>query len=136
MQIFAFTLVNCLISTCELFSVYFLSPAKLGKGVVVQLGGHLESRQGQPTTIPFFAFKVFLQSAENIPSVQSFVATSRRPNICGAVIALGFILISRWGCPQSMKADHQLIFTFLFRGKRTLTNSNSLHPSIFFNLHS
>lgn len=136
MQIFVFTLVNCLISTNKLFSIYFLFPAQLGKGLVVQFGGHLESGQGQPTAIPFFALKVFLQSAENIPSVQSFVATSRRPNICGAVIALGFILISRCGCPQSMKADHQLVFTFLFSSKRTLTNSNSLHPNVCFNMHS
>ena len=50
---------------------------------------------------PFFALSVFRQSVENIPSVQSLVATSRRPNICGAVIALGFMRISRWGAPQS-----------------------------------
>lgn len=41
-----------------------------------------------------FIFKVFLHKAENIPSVQSFVATSNLPNICAAVIAFGFILIS------------------------------------------
>lgn len=74
--------------------------------------------------IPFLALKVFLQSVENMPSVQSFVATSRRPNICEAVIALGFILISRCGCPQSMKADHQLVLVLLFNSQRTLINSN------------
>lgn len=42
----------------------------------------------------FFIFKVFRQSAEKMPSVQSFVATSSFPNICAAVIALGFIRIS------------------------------------------
>ena len=43
---------------------------------------------------PFFAFKDLLQRVEKIPSVQSLVATSNLPNICGAVMALGFILIS------------------------------------------
>lgn len=86
--------------------------------------------------IPFLALKVFLQSVENMPSVQSFVATSRRPNICEAVIALGFILISRCGCPQSMKADHQLVLVLLFNSQRTSTNSNSLHPNVWFHVHS
>lgn len=34
-----------------------------------------------------------------MPSVQSFVATSRRPNICVAVIAFGFMRISLIGSP-------------------------------------
>lgn len=42
----------------------------------------------------FFIFNVLRQSAENMPSVQSFVATSSLPNICAAVIAFGFIRIS------------------------------------------
>lgn len=54
--------------------------------------------------LPFFVFRVLLQSVENIPSVQSFVATSSLPNICGAVIAFGFMRISRWGIPQSVIA--------------------------------
>ncbi|RUS85039.1 hypothetical protein EGW08_007176, partial [Elysia chlorotica] len=41
---------------------------------------------------------------EKMPSVQSLVATSSRPNICGAVIALGFIRHSLWGSPQSVMA--------------------------------
>lgn len=53
---------------------------------------------------PFFALSVFRQSVEKIPSVQSLVATSRRPNIWGAVMALGFMRISRWGAPQSPMA--------------------------------
>ena len=32
------------------------------------------------------------------------MATSRRPNIWGAVMALGFMRISRWGAPQSPMA--------------------------------
>ena len=52
--------------------------------------------------LPFFAFRVLLQSVEKIPSVQSLVATSSLPNIWGAVIALGFIFISLWGAPQSV----------------------------------
>lgn len=79
--------------------------------------------------IPFLALKVFLQRLENIPSVQSFVATSRRPNICGAVIALGFILISRCGCPQSRQADHQIVLEFIFNRQRTFKNSKALHPN-------
>lgn len=57
--------------------------------------------------LPFLALNVFLQRVENIPSVQSFVATSSRPNICGAVIALGFILISRCGFPQSIPSKYK-----------------------------
>ena len=53
---------------------------------------------------PFLARSVFLQRVENIPSVQSLVETSSRPNICGAVMALGFILISLCGVPQSVIA--------------------------------
>ena len=41
-------------------------------------------------------------SVEKMPSVQSLVATSSRPNICGAVMAFGFILISLCGSPQSV----------------------------------
>ena len=52
----------------------------------------------------FFIFNVFLHRAEKIPSVQSLVATSSRPNICGAVIALGFILISLWGATHTLIA--------------------------------
>lgn len=44
--------------------------------------------------VPGFNFKVFLHRAENMPSVQSLVATSSRPNIWAAVIDFGFILIS------------------------------------------
>ena len=54
--------------------------------------------------IPLLARSVFLQSVENIPSVQSFVATSNLPNICGAVMAFGFILNSLWGVPHSVMA--------------------------------
>lgn len=79
--------------------------------------------------IPFLALNVFLQREENIPSVQSFVATSRRPNICGAVIALGFILISRCGCPQSRQAHHQLVLVFILSRQRTFKNSKALHPN-------
>lgn len=43
---------------------------------------------------PVLILRVLRQRAENIPSVQSFVATSRRPNICAAVIDFGFIRIS------------------------------------------
>ena len=53
---------------------------------------------------PFLVLSVRLQSAEKMPSVQSLVATSSRPNICGAVIALGFIRISLCGVPQSVIA--------------------------------
>lgn len=31
--------------------------------------------------LPFFAFRVFLHNVEKIPSVQSLVAASKRPNI-------------------------------------------------------
>ena len=47
------------------------------------------------TCSPFFARNVLRHRVEKIPSVQSLVATSSLPNICGAVMALGFILISR-----------------------------------------
>lgn len=47
--------------------------------------------------VPDLIFNVFLHSAEKIPSVQSFVATSSLPNICAAVIAFGFIRISLRG---------------------------------------
>ena len=53
---------------------------------------------------PFLAFSVLLHRVEKIPSVQSLVATSSRPNICGAVIAFGFILSSLCGSPQSVMA--------------------------------
>ena len=53
---------------------------------------------------PFFVFNDFLHRVENMPSVQSLVAASNRPNICGAVIAFGFILISRCGWPVSPMA--------------------------------
>lgn len=49
----------------------------------------------------FLALRVFLHRVEKTPSVQSLVVTSSVPNICEAVMALGFILISRWGAPQS-----------------------------------
>lgn len=54
--------------------------------------------------LPFLALRVLLHRVEKIPSVQSLVATSSRPNIWGAVIALGFILSSLWGSPQSVIA--------------------------------
>ena len=50
---------------------------------------------------PFLVLCVRLQRIENIRSVLSLVATSSRPNICCAVIAFGFILISLCGSPQS-----------------------------------
>lgn len=50
-------------------------------------------------------FNVLLQSVENIPSVQSLVATSNLPNICGAVIALGFIRYSKCVSPVLVRAD-------------------------------
>lgn len=50
----------------------------------------------------FLSPQCFPPKGRKDPSVQSFVATSSRPNICGAVIALGFILISRCGLPQSI----------------------------------
>ncbi|KAK2185975.1 hypothetical protein NP493_215g01007 [Ridgeia piscesae] len=53
---------------------------------------------------PFLARSVRRHKVEKMPSVQSLVATSSRPNICGAVMALGFILISRCGSPQSPMA--------------------------------
>ena len=53
---------------------------------------------------PFFTLCVRLQRVENMPSVQSLVATSSLPNIWGAVIALGFIRISLCGVPQSVIA--------------------------------
>ncbi|RNA11518.1 hypothetical protein BpHYR1_000035 [Brachionus plicatilis] len=49
------------------------------------------------TCSPFFVFNVLRHKVENMPSVQSLVATSNRPNICGAVIAFGFIRISLCG---------------------------------------
>lgn len=39
---------------------------------------------------------------ENIPSVQSLVATSNLPNICDASIALGFIRYSKCGSPVAV----------------------------------
>ena len=54
--------------------------------------------------LPFLALRVLLQRVEKIPSIQSLVATSKRPNIWGAVMALGFILISLWGSPHSVMA--------------------------------
>lgn len=49
------------------------------------------SKQFLPKTIQvvsdFLTFKARLHNVEKIPSVQSLVATSNRPNICGAVIA-------------------------------------------------
>ncbi len=52
----------------------------------------------------FLVLWVLLHSVEKMPSVQSFVATSRRPNIWGAVMAFGFILISLCGAPHSVMA--------------------------------
>lgn len=52
----------------------------------------------------FFAFSVFLHRVEKTPSVQSLVATSNVPNICEAVMALGFMRISLCGVPQSVMA--------------------------------
>lgn len=43
-----------------------------------------------------------------MPSVQSLVATSRRPNIWGAVMALGFMRISLCGWPHS-EGETQII---------------------------
>lgn len=40
-----------------------------------------ETKNQQGSSLPFFALSVFLQSVEKMPSVQSFVATSSRPNI-------------------------------------------------------
>lgn len=54
--------------------------------------------------ITFLALRVFLQSVEKTPSVQSLVVTSSIPNICEAVMALGFIRISLWGAPHSVMA--------------------------------
>lgn len=77
----------------------------LNQPVVVILysySGGEERRQNRYK--PFLARSVFLQRVEKIPSVQSFVATSSLPNIWGAVMALGFILISLCGVPQSVMA--------------------------------
>ena len=52
----------------------------------------------------FLTRSVRRQSVEKMPSVQSFVATSSRPNIWAAVTAFGFILVSRWGSPHSVIA--------------------------------
>lgn len=52
----------------------------------------------------FFALCVRLHSVEKIPSVQSLVATSSRPNICGAVIAFGFMRISLCTATHSVSA--------------------------------
>lgn len=57
-----------------------------------------------PWILTFLVLWVLLHRVEKIPSVQSLVATSSRPNIWGAVIALGFILSSLWGSPQSVIA--------------------------------
>lgn len=69
--------------------------------------------------LPFFALSVFLQRVEKIPSVQSLVATSSRPNIWGAVIALGFIRISLWGWPQSrhifLQSKSQINYTSIMK---------------------
>lgn len=54
--------------------------------------------------ILFLVLSVFRHSVEKMPSVQSFVATSNLPNIWGAVMALGFILISLWLVPHSVMA--------------------------------
>ena len=50
----------------------------------------------------FLVLCVLRQRVEKMPSVQSLVATSRRPNICGAVMALGFMRISLCGTPHSV----------------------------------
>lgn len=50
-------------------------------------------------------FNVLLHNVENIPSVQSLVATSSLPNICDAVIALGFIRNSKCDRPVFVKAN-------------------------------
>lgn len=64
--------------------------------------------------IPFLAFNVFLHRVEKIPSVQSFVAVSSRPNIWGAVIAFGFIRISLWGLPHSVNDFIRIVMTVVF----------------------
>lgn len=59
-------------------------------------------------------FNVLLHNVENIPSVQSLVATSNLPNICGAVMAFGFIRYSKCGSPVLVKDDkRQLIAAVL-----------------------
>lgn len=40
-----------------------------------------------------------------MPSVQSLVATSSLPNICGAVMAFGFIRYSKCMSPVLVRAD-------------------------------
>lgn len=57
-----------------------------------------------PWILTFLVLWVLLHRVEKIPSVQSLVATSSRPNIWGALMALGFILSSLWGSPQSVIA--------------------------------
>ena len=57
----------------------------------------------------FFALWLLRHKVEKIPSVQSLVDTSRVPNICGAVIAFGFILISLWRHKQSNQVNDKSI---------------------------
>mmetsp|Transcript_8303 Transcript_8303/g.37841 ORF Transcript_8303/g.37841 Transcript_8303/m.37841 type:complete len:220 (-) Transcript_8303:806-1465(-) len=52
----------------------------------------------------FFSFAARRHSTAKTPSVQSPVAASRRPNICGAVIALGFIFQTTCLLPTSVRA--------------------------------
>lgn len=73
-----------------------------GDGEIGEEEGSENLHLSHPPT--FLALRVFLHRVEKTPSVQSLVVTSSVPNICEAVTALGFILISRWGEPHSVMA--------------------------------
>ena len=66
--------------------------------------------------LTFLALSVLRQSVEKMPSVQSLVATSSRPNISGAVMAFGFIRYSLCGKP------HSVITWKEHKDKRKMTN--------------
>ncbi len=54
--------------------------------------------------LAFFSFAALRHSTANTPSVQSPVAASMRPNICGAVMAFGFIFQIVCFVPSSVSA--------------------------------
>ena len=90
-----------------------LHAVAVGEGqnlVVVQHGVEVldpDRVDGPSSTIHvlfFFSFAARRHSTAKTPSVQSPVAASNRPNICGAVIAFGFIFQMTCLVPSSVSA--------------------------------
>lgn len=67
-QPFTFALVNCLVLSLHVVLHLIFSPCSSEKGQIEQLGGHLVSRQGQPTLAGDSPFSQ-ISAAENTPKL-------------------------------------------------------------------